>query len=161
MTLLMLLDQLEELIDSAPEIPLTGRALIDGDQALELLARIREALPEDLRSRDRGPAQEAAPDPQKSREEAERIVMEAEAYAARLVDEHEVARRASEEAERMLEAARKQARELELDAERYAREVLERLEASLERTLQVVQRGKEELDGHLKGDEGAEGANGA
>lgn len=154
MALLMLLDELEELIDSAPEIPLTGRSLIDGDKALELLARIRESLPEDLRQGE-GTAGSSGDDgslsgSREAPSESERIVMEAEAYASRLVEEHEVTRRAKEEAERLLEEARRRARELERDAERYAREVLERLESSLERTLQVVQRGKEELNGSVE-----------
>jgi len=145
MTLLSLLDQLEEMIDSAPEIPFTGRAVIDGDQALELLARIREALPEEYRTGAQGEAAAADDAAVPPPTEAERIIMEAEAYANRLVSEHEVTQRAEEEAQRILEKARQQARELELEAEQYALSVLERLESSLERTLQVVQRGKEEL----------------
>lgn len=159
MTLLTLLDQLEEMIDSAPEIPFTGRAVIDGDEALELLARIREALPEEYRSGAQGAAGEAAvagdeavPPPT----EAERIIMEAEAYANRLVSEHEVTQRAEEEAQRIIEKARQQARELEVEAEQYARSVLERLESSLERTLQVVQRGKEELSAEMNAETNGE-----
>lgn len=142
-TIIMLLDQLEEMIDSAPEIPLTGRSLIDGDRALEYIGKIREALPEDLRG-DRKSGQEDAV-LRKAREEAERLVAEAREYAARLVSEHEVAKRANEEAARLLEEARRRAQELEQEAERYAADVLERLQASLERTLQVVKKGREEL----------------
>jgi len=147
-TLLGLLDQLEEMIDSAPEIPFTGRALIDGDQALDILARIRELLPGGERPEDG--SGEAESEQERAHDEAARIVREAEAYAARLVEEHEVVRRAEEQANRLLEEARQRARELEADAEQYAREVLERLESSLERTLQVVQRGREELNGHRR-----------
>ena len=144
MTLVMLLDQLEDLIDTAPEIPFTGRALVDGDQILELIAKVREALPEGFRA-----LQEAAAEREeiirKSQEEAMRIIKEAQEEAARLVSEHELARRASEEAERLLEEARRRAKELQAEADRYAAQVLDRLQGSLERTLEVVRKGRAEL----------------
>ena len=49
MNLIILLDRLDQLIDSAPEIPLTGKALIDAEAALELVDKIRNAIPEEVK----------------------------------------------------------------------------------------------------------------
>lgn len=38
--LIILLDKLEDIIDNAPEIPLTGRVLLDSDELLELIEKI-------------------------------------------------------------------------------------------------------------------------
>ena len=47
--LIILLDKLEDLIEQAPEIPLTGRVLLDADEVLDLLERIRNAVPEEVK----------------------------------------------------------------------------------------------------------------
>src|SRR5690625_3807622 len=110
MNLVILLDRLDQLIDSAPEIPLTGKSLIDADEALELIDKIRNALPEEVK-RAEWLAAEKDRVIQESQVEAERIVVEAEEYVAKLVSENEILKKAKAEAENILEEAREQARE--------------------------------------------------
>ena len=144
MNLIILLDRLDQLIDSAPEIPLTGKALIDAEAALELVDKIRNAIPEEVK-RAEWLASEKDRMLAESQEEAERMIREAEAYVAKMVSESELVRKAKEEALRILEEAENKARETQVGADQYADSVLAKLEGHLDRVQKVVRRGREEL----------------
>lgn len=144
MNLIILLDRLEQMIESATEIPLTGKCLIDAEEALDLLDRVRNAIPEEVKraewltaERDRVIREGQA--------EAERMLAQAQEYIAKMVSESEITRRAKEERERILASAREQADQIEREARRYAESVLAQLQEHLERTLEVVKRGRDEL----------------
>ncbi len=144
MNLIILLDRLDQLIDSAPEIPLTSKALVDAEAALDLVDKIRNAIPEEVKraewltsEKDRVLAESQA--------EAERMVQEAEAYVAKMVSESELVKKAKEEAVRLLEEAESKARETEVGADQYADFVLANLEEHLDKVQKVVRRGREEL----------------
>lgn len=144
MNLVILLDRLDQLIDSAPEIPLTGKSLIDADEALDLIDKIRNAIPEEVK-RAEWLASEKERVIQESQVEAEKIVVQAEEYVAKMVSESEVLKKANDEAKKIVETARQEAREMEKGASEYANDVLANLQSSLEKTLAVVKKGQEEL----------------
>lgn len=144
MNLVILLDRLDQLIDSAPEIPLTGKSLIDADEALDLIDKIRNAIPEEVK-RAEWLASEKERVIQESQVEAEKIVVQAEEYVAKMVSESEVLKKANDEAKKIVETARQEAREMEKGASEYANDVLANLQGSLEKTLAVVKKGQEEL----------------
>lgn len=155
-TVQLLLERLEHLITSAPGLPLGGRVVIRADEALELIDRIRRALPDELQQAvDVLARREAIL--QEGQAEAERIVLKAEEYAARLVRESEVLRQARQEGEQLLESYRRRAGELEAGANEYADSVLLMVQQALEKTLAEiqrhlyqVQRGREELARRLQ-----------
>lgn len=139
-----ILDELEEMLDNAPHIPLTGRAVVDLDRVFAILDKLRKEIPEGVqqaqrvvRDRDRILAQ--------AREEAEAIIKEAQGYAEKLTRESIVTQRAEEEAGRILDEARRQGRDVRLGAREYAAEILEKLEANLQKAMAVVRQGIEEL----------------
>lgn len=146
MNLVILLDRLDQLIDSAPEIPLTGKSLIDAEEALDLIDKIRNTLPEEVK-RAEWLTSEKDRMLKESQVEAERIVVQAEEYAAKMVSESEIVRKAREEAKSLVENARKEAREMEREASEYADGVLANLEGALQKTLNVVKQGRNELKG--------------
>ncbi|NLG69741.1 MAG: hypothetical protein GX496_09320 [Firmicutes bacterium] len=155
-TVQLLLERLEHLIASAPTLPLGGRAVIRADEALELIERIRRALPDELRQASELLARREAL-LQEGQEEADRIVSKAEEYASRLVRESEVLRQAREEGEQLLESYRRRAAELEAGANQYADSVLLMVQQALEKTLGEierhllqVQRGRAELARRLQ-----------
>ncbi|MEW6046457.1 MAG: hypothetical protein AB1609_08240 [Bacillota bacterium] len=150
-TVQLLLERLEHLITSAPTVPLSGRCMVRADEVLQVIDRIRRTLPEEvaqaaeLLSRREAILQE-------SQAEAERIVLKAEEYAARLVRESDVLRQAEQEGERLLAESRRRAAELETGANEYADSVLLMVQQALEKTLGEIQRhlhqvqlGREEL----------------
>lgn len=142
--LVILLDRLEEMIERAPEIPLTGRVILDSDDVLELIDKIRNSIPEEVK-RAEMVSTEKERVISEGQQKAERMISQAEEYAAKLVSESEITRQAQLEAKRILDEANRRARELEEGAQEYARDVLSKLEGALEKTLSVVLKGKEEL----------------
>jgi len=144
MNLLLLLDRLEQLVQESPRMPLGNRALINAGELLELIEKIREALPDEVKRADKLAA-ESERVIQQGQTEAERIVREAEEYAARLVSESEVLRRAQAEAKKIIEEAQRRAKELGEGADAYADGVLRNLQEALERTLRAVKKGRSEL----------------
>ena len=142
--LVVLLEQLEELVEKAPEIPLTGRVLLDADELLELIDQIRSSVPEEVR---RAEAVSVEKDRviAEGQQKAERIIAQAEEYAARLIRESEIHRQAEQEARRILDEASQRAQEITRGAEDYADQILSNLQSALEKTISVVSRGREEL----------------
>src|SRR5690606_31752942 len=141
---LLLLDRLEQLVQEGPRMPIGGRALVNAEEMLDLIDKIRESLPEEVRRADRL-ASESERVMDATRSEAERIIREAQEYAAKLVGESAVLRRAQEEARKIVEQAHQRARGLEEGADNYAEGVLRSLHESLERTLRTVKQGRSEL----------------
>ncbi|NLM40062.1 MAG: ATPase [Firmicutes bacterium] len=143
--LVVLLEQLEELVEKAPELPLTGRVLIDADQLLDLIDQIRTSVPEEVR---RAEAVSVEKDRviAEGQQKAERIVAQAEEYAAKLIRESEIHRQAEQEARRIVEEASQRAKEITRGADEYADQVLRNLQEALEKTLSVVTKGREQLN---------------
>ena len=144
MNLINLLGQLEELIQRAPEVPLTGRAIIDGDLALELIEKIRNAIPEEIRRAEQLQGEREA-FLREAQAEADETIQRAEVYAAKLVSDSHVVQRAKQEAERIVDDARRQCEELKREADRYALDVLTDLEGRLTNLLEVIRNGRAEL----------------
>ncbi|NLJ74677.1 MAG: ATPase [Firmicutes bacterium] len=145
MNLVLLIDQLEDLVEKAPEIPITGRILLDADELFGLIDRIRESIPEEVK-RAEAVSIEKERVISEGQQKAERMVAQAEEYAAKLVRNSEIHRQAEEEGKRILEEAAHRARQIEQGAEKYASSVLNDLQQALEKTLAVVNKGLEELD---------------
>jgi gas vesicle protein len=144
MNLVILLDRLDQLIDSAPEIPLTGKALIDAEAALDLIDKIRNAIPEEVK-RAEWLTSEKDRVMQEGQAEAERIMLQAEEYVSKLVGESEMVKRATTEADKIIEEAKARALDIERGANDYADSVLANLNDQLDKVARVVRKGREEL----------------
>lgn len=139
LTLIMLVDRLERLIAGSPPVPLGGRVMVRTEEAMDLIRRIREAIPEEVqRAAEVLEARERLI--QESQAEADRIVLRAEEYAARLVRESAILQEARAQAQQLLEEHRRQAHELEAGANEYADSVLMLVEQALDKTLSEIER---------------------
>ena len=148
MNLIILMDRLEDLIQSAPMIPFSGKGLVDVEEVMGLLEKIRAAIPDEIRQAE-AISGERDRFLEESRAQAERIILQAEEYAARLVADSEIVKKSQEEGRRIFQEARRKSRELEQNAQKYASDILANLQKALERTLQVVERGRREVDDSL------------
>lgn len=142
--LLVLIDQLEIIIEQAPEVPLIGKILVDGDELFELVDVIRAAIPREIK-RAEAVSSEREKMITESQQQAERIIGKAEEYASKLVRNSEVYRQAQEESKRLLQESERRAKEIEEGAKEYAQGIFSNLHSALEKTLSVVKRSQEEL----------------
>lgn len=144
MNVLILLEKLENMVKSAPQVPLTGKAIVDADEVVELVNKIRSVFPEEVRKAEHL-TEERDKIVEESQKRAQRIVAAAEEHAAALVQESEIVKSAKIESERILREARESALELENGAKEYARETLEELRKTLAKVLVTIENGQKEL----------------
>ena len=146
MDLIERIDELQVLVEEAKSVPLSSSAVINRDEVLELLAQLKEEIPEEVRqarwmSRDRDELLARA------RREAERIVVEAQEQRDRLFTRTEIVYAAKREAERIIEDARERATKMRVEAEDFIDQKLAGFEILLNKTLATVGRGREQLRG--------------
>lgn len=142
LSVMILLDRLEELLTG--RFRLAGRSWIDAKATVELVQKIRAALPDEIRQAE-WLTSEKDRLLYEAQEEAKRILRDAENYAAKLVQESQILRQAERQAEEILEEAKREAAAIEEDARKYAGHLLSQLEESLERALRVVRKSRDEL----------------
>jgi cell division septum initiation protein DivIVA len=165
-TVVDIVDTLEELVGGARRLPFTPSVVVNEEEILELVDRIRVALPDDLLTarhtldeRDQmleRAEREVTEVAARAEEEAQRVVREAQAQAERmvgdaqtqvvaLVEEHVIVRTATEQAQALVTAAEQQAATERSAADDYAREVMQRLDEQLSRWLATVREGLQSL----------------
>lgn len=144
-----LLDRLEELLDSAPKIPFSAKVLVDQDEVLDILDRLRAELPEEYQK-----AQEVLAKREAvlldARRQAADILGNARSQVSKMVEESEISKMARQEREAIIAEAQQTAREIMREANEYARSVLASLEASLRRVLETVVKGQSELSESIR-----------
>ena len=145
MELLDLLEQLEDVVESGVNLPLSGgRCIIDREAVLDLVQEMRLKLPDDIKEATRI-TEEKMRILSEAQQEAESIVANAESRIAALVDENEITKKAYEQAEIIIANTKKNAREIRLGTKEYADGILEQVSQILEETLDVIEMNRQEL----------------
>jgi F0F1-type ATP synthase membrane subunit b/b' len=132
------------MVDSARTMPMSASVLVNRDEAIDLLDEAIQVLPEELRharwllkERDEYLAQ--------ARRDAEDILEESRVHAERMVERTEVAREARRVAQQVVAHAEADSRRIRHEAEDYIDQKLAAFEVVLERIMQTVVRGREQL----------------
>lgn len=141
MDLMEIIDMMEETIDKASTVPLTGKIMVDKDEMLDFLQEMRLVYPDELK------------EAKWVKEERQRILSEAESRAdnirksaeetqMQLIDEHEVTKRAYDQANEMVNAANQKAMEIKTDCDQYVNELLTDAENRLEMLARKIREDK-------------------
>lgn len=144
MEILAVLETLEDAIERAISLPFTGKCLVNREEILELIQDIRLKLPDDLKQA-KWVSEERSRILAEAQQEADNIINGAEGKIAAMVDEHEICRKAYEQAEVIITNAKKNAREIRLGTREYADNILNKVEEILEDTLDVIKVNRSEL----------------
>lgn len=150
MELFNVLNEMEELVEGCPRVPLTRRVLVDEDKLLDLVDRIRTSLPEEVRQA-KWVIQEREKVINDSRKEADRLLDDAQRETLRKADESEITKQARNMAEDIVRRAEDMSAQIKEGARDYADEIMGHLEKNLARMLTEVQDGRVELQGMKKG----------
>ena len=146
MDLIERIDELQMLVEEAKAVPLSSSAVINRDEFLELLAQLKESVPDEIRQA-RWMARDRDELLAKARKEAERVVVEAQEQRDRLLSRTEIVHAAQREADRLTDEAREKATKIQLEAEDYIDQKLAGFEILLHKTLGTVGKGREQLRG--------------
>jgi vacuolar-type H+-ATPase subunit H len=143
--IIFLIEQLERLISSGRNMPLTNNVIIDQARALDLLDQLRVAVPEEVRQAKRI-NDETERIVERAQEEAERILARAQEQAAFLIEERELTRAAEIRSKEIIADGQREADEIRRGADEYAANVLVKLEGTLIKELQSIKHGLAMLD---------------
>ena len=141
-----LLDQLSTQLEQARALPMSASCVVNREELLALVDDVRGLLPSALARADRV-LRDRETLLEQGREQAQRIVVEAEQEQDRLVEATAVFNRAQAEADRLLQQARDDAEAMRLQTEDYVEAKLANFEVVLTKTLATVQRGRSRLSG--------------
>jgi len=144
MEILSVLETLEDLIEKAPSVPFTGKCMVSRDEILDIIQDIRLKLPDELKQA-KWVIEERTRILAEAQQEADNIIKASDSKIAAMVDEHEICRKAYEQAEVIITNAKKNAREIRLGTREYADNILNKVEEILEDTLDVIKANRNEL----------------
>jgi cell division septum initiation protein DivIVA len=144
MDLIERIDELQVMIEEAKAVPLSSSAVINRDELLELVAQLKEEVPDEIRQA-RWMARDRDELLARARKEADRIVAEAREQRDRLLSRTEIVHAAQREAERINDEAKDKAAKKQAEAEDYIDQKLAAFEILLNKTLATVAKGREQL----------------
>ena len=151
------LDDLELALAEARPMPLSASVLVSREALTQLVADVRERLPNELRQA-RWVLREREKVLNEAEQTAQRLIADAEQECLRLTGETEVVRAAEREAKRVTREAKEQSRSMRMEAEDYIDAQLARFELVLQKTLKTVEAGRDRLRSENEMDEQSNGA---
>jgi len=128
-----LIDELEDTLAEGRRVPFSGRLMVDEERILDIIDRMRVAVPEEIKQARRVVG------------EQDRLLSEAQAHVQQALEEQGLMAAITAERERLLALAEQDAATVRAGADDYARQVLEELEQRLVRLTVSVQNGLKEL----------------
>ncbi|MDY3929051.1 MAG: ATPase [Clostridia bacterium] len=137
MDIMEIINLMEENVEKAPTVPLSGKILLDKEDILDYIQEMRLSYPDEVK------------EAKWVKEERQRILSEAEARAdsmiktaeakmIQMVDENEITKQAQEYATKLVEDAKAQSSKLITDSDQYADDILGDVERRLEMLLKKV-----------------------
>jgi regulator of protease activity HflC (stomatin/prohibitin superfamily) len=173
MEVMLLLDALEDILDKAPNLPLSSRSVINKDELQEIIKDIRIKLPDEIKQAQWIKEErqkillEAKKDAEALRKEGEekmvkikedrqRILAEAEKEAEilrqeadkkvqEIIDGSDIIKRANEQAKELIIAAQIDAKRIRLGSKDYADELLAELEKHATSVANTIKNNRDEL----------------
>jgi cell division septum initiation protein DivIVA len=139
-----LVNQAINVIAAAKTMPLSSSVLISRDEVLALLDEALESMPEELK-RARWILADLDAMTEQRRREADALLDEVRAEAARLVSRTEISRQAKAHAERVVADAEERGRAILHEAEDFCDQRLAQMEIVLDRLAKTVQSGRARL----------------
>ncbi|EFO82019.1 hypothetical protein OSCT_0168 [Oscillochloris trichoides DG-6] len=135
-----LIDEIEDALADGRRMLFIGRLLVDEERILDILDRMRVAIPEEQKRARR------------IIQEQERLIAEAEARVKQVLEERGLLEAINTERTRLLQQAEHEAAQVRAGADEYARQVLEELDDRLTKLVTSVRNGLSTLgsDGGLK-----------
>ena len=133
-TVMKLLDEIEEVLDSSRAVPFSSKVNVDKEEIYDIIAEIRTRLPNEIKQ-SKWVLEERNKILIDAKKEADAIVKSTQEQVAKLGEEHEITKQAYDRANEIIEDSKKTAKELRIGAIEYADEVLSMAEANLKTML--------------------------
>lgn len=137
MDIMEIIDMMEETIEKASSVPLTGKVMIDKDELLDYIQEIRLVYPDEMKEA-KWVKEERQRILSEAENRAETIQKNAEETQMQLIDEHEITKCAYEQANELVNEAQKRAMEIKTDTDQYVDDILNDAEHRLDLLLRKI-----------------------
>lgn len=141
MDIMEIIDMMEETIEKAPVVPLSGKILVDKDDIMDYIQEMRLVYPDEVKEAKwlKGERQRILSE---AEAKAEATIKNAEEEAVRMVDENEITRQAYEQANSVVAEAQNRQAEIQTSLDQYVNDRLSELEHGLDSLIREVQQEK-------------------
>ncbi|MBQ4347932.1 MAG: ATPase [Firmicutes bacterium] len=136
---LKMLDELEEILEESRSVPFSNKVSISKEEFFEIIGEIRSHLPNEIKQ-SKWILEERNKILLDAQKEADEIIRNAEEYVNKLVDEHEVTKRAYAQADGIIENGQKTAKALRVGSLEYADGIIADLELQMKQIQDMVQK---------------------
>lgn len=137
MEVMQLLEYLQDIVESAPKVPITGKVIVDKKEITEILDQIFNYLPDDIKKaqwlvgeKDRMMAE--------AKSEYEAVRKNTMEMLKKQVENHDITKEAQIRGQEILSAAQREAKAIRLGARDYADEILSQLETEIDSKTQDI-----------------------
>ena len=131
MRVLELLEEIEEIVDTAAGFPLTGKIMVDSQELLEIVREIRAELPDEIQQ-----AQWIKNERERIISEAktqyEKVIDDAQQQAETLVETNDIMTRSKMRAEELIRVTEETARDLKVGTYDYLDSILHSFQGKME-----------------------------
>lgn len=126
-----LLEYLQELLDHAPKVPITGKSIVDKEEFNEIIDQIVNYLPDQLKKAEwvLSEKDRLLTDAQKEYDEVKKETME---IMKQQVENHDLVREAKNRANEIIALAQRDAKVIRLGSRDYSNEILSQLDKEIE-----------------------------
>ncbi len=137
MEIMQLLEYLQDIVESAPKVPITGKVLVDKKELTEILDQIFNYLPDDIKKAQWivGEKERIMTEAKKEYETVKKDTMD---MLKKQVENHDITKEAQIKGQEIISAAQRDAKAIRLGARDYADEILCQLEKELESKTQEI-----------------------
>ena len=144
MDIIELIAELEETINKSYEFPFIKKAFVNKEELLNIIGDISLQLPDEVRM-----AKQIAEDRTRiladAQKQADLIIKNAEQKIISMVDEHEITKRATEQADEIVAKAQKNARDIRIGTLEYSDNMLAQLDNSLKAMSDSIKQSRADL----------------
>lgn len=145
MKLEMLIDELQELVDTAFKMPFSGgKKVVNAERIQEIVEEMRTNIPQEVRQ-----AKNIAADRSniiaKAKKEAETIVQQAEERAKSMVERSEIIRQAQQKANETIAKANDEAAQVKQAANRYIEGIMKKADDEMSINLAAIKKTRQSL----------------
>ena len=137
MEIMEIIDMMEETIDKATVVPLSGKIVVDKEDLLDYIQEMRLVFPDEVKEA-KWVKEERERILAEAQTRSETMIKNAEEKVVQMIDEHEITKQAVEPANQMVNEAQTKAMEIKTDCDQYADDILNDLEKRLDMLLRKV-----------------------
>ena len=137
MEIMEIIDMMEETIDKATTVPLSGKIVVDKEDLLDYIQEMRLVFPDEVKEA-KWVKEERERILAEAQTRSETMIKNAEEKVVQMIDEHEITKQAVDQANQMVNEAQTKAMEIKTDCDQYADDILNDLEKRLDMLLRKV-----------------------